>query len=165
MVYHIRVARHVMVYQIMWSRYISRVYSSVKLETKTAQYMLPPFLGAFWLHVCSTRKRFFWTKGDLSYSQVQKSPFLKVLKANIRHLDPSRHSMEDVIKVIAITLETLLEDEENQIRYLVVLTWFPNLSTIQGTCLHCGRQRTLPGSYDFLEPDRGVTKFPVQHYL
>ena len=61
-----------MVYQIMWSRYISRVYSSVNLETKTAQYMLPPFLGAFWLHVCSTRTRLFWTKGDLSYSQVQK---------------------------------------------------------------------------------------------
>ena len=41
----------------------------------------------------------------------------------IRYLDPSRHSMEDVIRVIAITLETLLEDEENQIRYLLLLTW------------------------------------------
>ena len=57
--------------------------------------------------------------------RCKKSPLFKVLKATIRHLDPSRHSMEDVIKVIAITLETLLEDEENQIRYLVVLTWFP----------------------------------------
>ena len=65
--------------------------------------------------------------------------------------------MEDVIKVIAITLETLLEDEENQIRYLVVLTWSQNLLTIQGTRLHCGRQRSLPGSYDFLESYRGVT--------
>ena len=34
----------------------------------------------------------------------------------IRLLDTSHHSMEDVIKVIAITLETLLEDKENQIR-------------------------------------------------
>jgi len=33
--------------------------------------------GAFWLHVCTTRKRFFWSKGDLSYSQVPRplAPF------------------------------------------------------------------------------------------
>ena len=29
-------------------------------------------IGAFWLLVCSARTRFFWSKGDLSYSQVQK---------------------------------------------------------------------------------------------
>jgi len=45
-----------------------------------------------------------------------------------RHLDPSRHSMEDVIKVIAITLETLLEDEENQIRGLTCIVDASDLS-------------------------------------
>ena len=35
----------------------------------------------------------------------------------------------------------------------------------QGTRLHRGRQRTLTFSYDFLEPNRGLTKFPVQHYF
>jgi len=45
-----------------------------------------------------------------------------------RCLDPSRHSMEDVIKVIAITLETLLEDEENQIRGLACIVDASDLS-------------------------------------
>jgi len=60
-------------------------------------------------------------------SQVQNIPGIEYHPSTqhfeIRYLDPSRHSMEDVIKVIAITLETLLEDEENQIRYLLLLTW------------------------------------------
>ena len=43
----------------------------------------------------------------------------------IRYLDPTRHTMEEVIKVIVITLETLLEDEENQIRfYFPISSWF-----------------------------------------
>jgi len=45
-----------------------------------------------------------------------------------RYLDPYRHSMEDVIKVIAITLETLLEDEENQIRGLTCIVDASDLS-------------------------------------
>jgi len=45
-----------------------------------------------------------------------------------RLLDTSRHSMEDVIKVIAITLETLLEDNENQIRGLSCIVDASNLS-------------------------------------
>jgi len=45
-----------------------------------------------------------------------------------RYLDPSRHSMEDVMKVISITIETLLEDEENQIRGLTCVVDASNLS-------------------------------------
>jgi len=45
-----------------------------------------------------------------------------------RYLDPSRHSMEDVFKVIVITLETLLEDEENQIRGLACIVDASGLS-------------------------------------
>ena len=75
--------------------------------------------------------------------------------------------------MIVITLETLLEDEENQIRFyfpisswfqftLVPVSWFlvPVSSSpfsLQGTHLHCGRQRSLSVSYDFLESNRGGT--------
>merc|ERR1719495_1880527 len=45
-----------------------------------------------------------------------------------RLLDTSSHSMDEVIKVIAITLETLLEDEENQIRGLSCIVDASNLS-------------------------------------
>ena len=50
--------------------------------------------------------------------------------------------MEDVIKVIAITLETLLEDNENQIRYVVsynnvVLDWFPSFDVLLFRGLSC----------------------------
>ena len=60
----------------------------------------------------------------------------------IRLLDTSHHSMEDVIKVIAITLETLLEDNENQIRYVVnynnvVLDWFPSFDVFLFRGLSC----------------------------
>ena len=60
----------------------------------------------------------------------------------IRFLDTSRHSMEDVIRVIAITLETLLEDKENQISYVVnynnvALDWSPSFDVLLflGACL------------------------------
>jgi len=45
-----------------------------------------------------------------------------------RYMDPSRHSTEDVMKVIAITLETLIEDEENQIRGLTCIVDASGLS-------------------------------------
>jgi len=45
-----------------------------------------------------------------------------------RYLDPTRHTMEEVIKVIVITLETLLEDEENQIRGLTCIVDASDLS-------------------------------------
>ena len=43
--------------------------------------------------------------------------------------------MEDVIKVIAITLETLLEDEENQIRH--AMDWFPSFHVLLFRGLSC----------------------------
>ena len=55
----------------------------------------------------------------------------------IRFLDTSRHSMEDVIRVIAITLETLLEDKENQIRYVVVLDFSSSFQGILFRGLSC----------------------------
>ena len=59
--------RHAMVYRSIY------ICSAAKLKRKADQHMLPrPFIGAFWFHVCPTRKRFFWSKGDLSYSQVKK---------------------------------------------------------------------------------------------
>ena len=50
--------------------------------------------------------------------------------------------MEDVIRVIAITLETLLEDEENQIRCVVnynnvALDWFPSFDVLLFRGLSC----------------------------
>ena len=55
----------------------------------------------------------------------------------IRLLDTSHHSMEDVIRVIAITLETLLEDKENQIRYVVVLDFSSSFQGILFRGLSC----------------------------
>ena len=43
--------------------------------------------------------------------------------------------MEDVIRVIAITLETLLEDEENQIRH--AMDWFPSFHVLLFRGLSC----------------------------
>ena len=84
-------------------------------------------IGAVWLHVCIATTRFVWSKGDFPYSEVFHPCLLSTAQYHfnvfliknffiIRLLDTSRHSMEDVFKTITITLETLLEDEENQIR-------------------------------------------------
>ena len=78
----------------------------------------------------------------MSSAHYHFNVFLNKSFFTIRLLDTSRHSMEDVIKVIAITLETLLEDNENQIRYVVnynnvVLDWFPSFDVLLFRGLSC----------------------------